>query len=358
MAVRLTDRFIASIKPSDTSDYVFDSVISGLAICTYPSGRKVFVFDWRENRRQRRTTIGKFPAWKIAKARIQAGKLRLKADTGQVVTTERGQRVAKLIETWQETVVLTRRPGTAVGYRRLIKAHIIPAFGKDDPKAITRNKVELWHGRIAARTPIHANRALGVLSSFMSWLEHDHKIERNPCRGVRRKPENERHVFLNESEIAAAHKALAGDNLDRPAALALRLALYTGCRIGEALGLTAEQIDADRKVWIKPASSTKQKKLHIVPLQGEALAIARKLLDLPRPKYEDCRQAWLRARKLIGRSDVKVHDLRHSRASSLARSGASLVQIGKLLGHNAPITTARYSHLVADDLRDLVERSS
>ena len=88
------------------------------------------------------------------------------------------------------------------------------------------------------------------------------------------------------------------------------------------------------------------------------LFATRALLGLPRPKYEDCRQAWLRARKLIGREDVRVHDLRHSRASSLARNGASLMQIGKVLGHTAPATTARYAHFIDSDLVDLIERSS
>ena len=46
-----------------------------------------------------------------------------------------------------------------------------------------------------------------------------------------------------------------------------------------------------------------------------------------------------------------------NRNQGLARNGASLVQIGKLLGHTAPITTARYLHLIDQDLRDLVERS-
>ena len=357
MPTRLTDRFIAAIRPSRVIKYVFDSEVGGLAIRVYPSGRKTFIFDWRAERRQKRVTIGQFPAWTTGKARASASRLRVRVDSGENVVPERGQRVADLIETWRETVRLTRRRGTAAGYARLLAAHVSPAFGKDMPAAITRNRVEVWHGRIAEATPIHANRALGVLSAFMGWLERDGKIERNPCRGVRRAPENQRHTFLNEAEIAAAHQALAGDTQDRPAALTLRLALLVGCRIGEALSITAEQIDSDRKIWIKPASSTKQRKLHIVPLQDEALAIARALLDLPRPKYEDCRQAWLRARKLIGREDVRVHDLRHSRASSLARNGASLVQIGKLLGHTAPITTARYLHLIDQDLRDLVERS-
>jgi integrase len=139
--------------------------------------------------------------------------------------------------------------------------------------------------------------------------------------------------------------------------LALRLALLTGARIGECISLSAGQLNASRKLWIKPASHTKQKKVHIVPLQPEALAIARELLAIGLPDYESCKRAWERARKIIGREDVRIHDLRHSRASALARGGASLPQIGRVLGHTAPATTQRYAHLVATDLVDLVERS-
>jgi len=357
MAERLTDRGIAAFKPSDSSVYHFDSEVSGLAVRVYPSGRKVFVFDWREHLKQRRITIGAFPVWTIGKARTHASHLRLKVDTGETVVPGRGGRVADLIEEWRAVVRLTRRPGTANGYSHMIDRHIIPAFGKDEPRAITRNRVEVWHGRMAERTPINANRALGVLSSFLSWVERDGKIDSNPCRGVRRRPENQRHVFLDSAEIERAHEALAGDN-NRSAALALRLALLTGCRIGETLTLAPEQIDAKRRLWIKPAAHTKQKKMHIVPLQTEAVAITQELLALGLPDYEGCKRAWERARKIIDRDDVRIHDLRHSRASALARSGASLIQIGRVLGHTAPATTARYSHLVDADLVDLVERTS
>ena len=60
---------------------------------------------------------------------------------------------------------------------------------------------------------------------------------------------------------------------------------------------------------------------------------------------------------VIGRPDVRIHDLRHTRATALARNGASLMQIGRVLGHTAPVSTARYAHLVDSDLVDLVERS-
>ena len=83
MAERLTDRGIAALKPSANSVYHFDTEVSGLAVRVYPSGIKSFIFDWRHHGHQRRITIGQHPAWTIGKARIHAGKLRLKADTGE-----------------------------------------------------------------------------------------------------------------------------------------------------------------------------------------------------------------------------------------------------------------------------------
>jgi integrase len=353
---RLTDRVIAALKPSSKSVYVYDTEVVGLACRLYPSGRRAFTFEWREGGRVRRKTLGRFPAWSIGKARERARRLRLRADLGESIAPQRGGRVEDLAEQWREVVDLTRRPSTAKSYRRLLDKQILPRFGKLEPRAITRNAIEQWHGEIAARTPIEANRALGVLSAFCSWLEHDRLIERNLCRGIRRCPENQRHVFLDADEIAAAHTALDADH-DRCAALALRLALLTGCRIGEALNLTAEQVDFKHALWVKAAGTTKQRRVHVVPLQRDALPVIRESLRLGPPDYDDCRRAWDRVKAALGRVNLRINDLRHSRASALARNGASLPQIGRVLGHSAPATTARYAHLVDKDVVDLVERS-
>ncbi|MFL5056077.1 MAG: tyrosine-type recombinase/integrase [Microvirga sp.] len=360
MAERLTDRTIAAIKPPTAgSVYYFDTEVAGLAVRVYATGRKVFVFDWRERQsgRQRRVTLGRSPAWTIGKAREHAGRLRLKADVGDTVAPRHGLRVAVLAEKWRGVVELTRRPLTARSYLRLLDNLILPRFGRGEAAAITRNAIEQWHGEIAQTRPIEANRAVATLSAFLSWLEHDRVIPLNPAKGIRRRPENARSVFLDEREIAAAHDVLAADH-DRAAALALRLALLTGCRIGEAIALAPAQIDVSRAVWVKPAAATKQRRLHIAPLSKAALLVAQELLRDDLPDYPACRRTWNRARIAIGRQDVRIHDLRHSRASALARGGASLVQIGKVLGHTAPSTTARYAHLIDRDLIDLVERTA
>lgn len=358
MPERLNDRMITAFRHPGGANSVmlYDSEIVGLAVRVYPSGVKAFTFDWTQHGKQRRIVIGRAPAWTIGKARAHAGRLRLKADVGESIASQRGSRVADLIEKWRELVRQTRRPSTFKSYSRLIDSHILPTFGKGDPRAITRNRIEAWHVGIAQKTPTEANRALAILSAFLTWLEHDELVDRNFAKGIERRTENHREVYLDADEIEAALAALDSDDSRGPA-LALKLALLTGARIGEVIGLNAGQIDAKRGVWTKPAATTKQNRLHIAPLSTEALATVSRLLKAGPPTYDQTRVVWDRVRTAIGRPDVRVHDLRHSRASALARNGASLLQIGKLLGHTAPVTTARYAHLVSDDLRDLNERT-
>ncbi|TGQ60212.1 hypothetical protein EN848_33480, partial [bacterium M00.F.Ca.ET.205.01.1.1] len=60
--------------------------------------------------------------------------------------------------------------------------------------------------------------------------------------------------------------------------------------------------------------------------------------------------------KIVVTPSARIHDLRHTYASVLASAGLSLPIIGALLGHSQPATTARYSHLMDDPLRQATER--
>jgi integrase len=64
--------------------------------------------------------------------------------------------------------------------------------------------------------------------------------------------------------------------------------------------------------------------------------------------YKSLSAAWILVRGYSALDDVRLHDLRHSYASLAAARGISLQMIGKLLGHKAPATTARYAHLARD----------
>ena len=53
---------------------------------------------------------------------------------------------------------------------------------------------------------------------------------------------------------------------------------------------------------------------------------------------------------------VRTHDLRHSFASELVSRGASLYQVGKLLGHTQASTTMRYAHFHDESLREATNK--
>jgi integrase len=96
-----------------------------------------------------------------------------------------------------------------------------------------------------------------------------------------------------------------------------------------------------------------------VPLSPFAVAVLRKQLSR---RVADCphvfpsrladgkpmgniRRTWARAKKEAGLpADLRVHDLRHSFATTLANKGVGLFEIGRLLGHANLASTSRYAH--------------
>jgi site-specific recombinase XerD len=70
----------------------------------------------------------------------------------------------------------------------------------------------------------------------------------------------------------------------------------------------------------------------------------------------EIKKSWAALTRAAGISDLRLHDLRHSYASALVSSGASLPLIGAMLGHASPATTARYSHMFADPQRAAAEK--
>jgi integrase len=75
-------------------------------------------------------------------------------------------------------------------------------------------------------------------------------------------------------------------------------------------------------------------------------------------RLSDLQPFWQRVRARAGLKDVRIHDLRHSFASTALAAGQGLPMIGKLLGHTQVQTTARYAHLAADPVKSAAEEVS
>ena len=133
------------------------------------------------------------------------------------------------------------------------------------------------------------------------------------------------------------------------------LALATGARKMELLRLTWRDIDL-RRAQIA-LEQTKNRERRALPLTGLALEEVARLAKVRRldtallfPRADgrqpiDIRYAWAQALHAAGITDCRFHDLRHSCASYLAMSGASLVEIAAVLGHKTLQMVQRYAHL-------------
>ncbi len=185
----------------------------------------------------------------------------------------------------------------------------------------------------------------------------------NPCRYVEKYREEKRERFLSTAELAnlaAVLDAAETNNTESPFVItAIRLAIFTGARIGEMLGLKWDHVDIERAMLLLPESKTGKKAIYLSP---PALAVLAKVPRIEGNPFVICgdkhgaalvniQKPWRRIRAKAGLPDLRIHDLRHSFASVAASGGLSLPMIGKLLGHTQAATTERYAHLAADPIR-------
>lgn len=184
---------------------------------------------------------------------------------------------------------------------------------------------------------------------------------RNPAQHAEMRREHHREKYLTETELRALFQAL-DEEPSRTAASAIALLAATGARRGEALAARWEHIDLDRQMWVVPRSKS-GKRRHI-PLSNAALRI---LSQIPRPlecpwvfpgqdpdhHLEGLRKAWLRIKASANLpTDLRIHDLRHTFASTLVSKGRTLYEVGELLGHSQVSMTMRYAHLEPQRLID------
>jgi integrase len=212
-----------------------------------------------------------------------------------------------------------------------------------------------------------------VCSKMFSLAVRWRMRDSNPVRGVERNHETRRRRYLTGDELPRLVEALAAYP-DPQAANIIRLLLMTGARSGEVFGMRWADIDTEQGVWTKLASSTKQKQDHTVPLSAPARMLLTEIAATQQAKGKTLgswvfpstknpsghvagmERSWASILKQAGITGLRVHDLRHSFASELVSSGASLPLIGALLGHSNPNTTARYAHLFDDPMRKAVDR--
>ena len=377
---KLTKRTIEALEPAERDYFVWDTELSGLGIRVFPTGRKQFVLQYRYGRTSRRMSLGRFGAITPDQARGLAlqGLAKLRSDIDPQLE-RRERRTALTVRELatrfdDEHIAVHLKASTAKEYRRNLKLFINPAIGHLRITDVIRADIAKYHHDWRHR-PYQANRNLEIISKMFNLAElwGLRPDGTNPRRHIKKYPEKKRERFFSASELQAIGRVLREMEIERieltSAIAAVRLLLFTGCRLGEILTLKWEHVDLESRALRLPDSKTGAKVVHLGQPAIELLTTLRRLPENPfvitgrndGAALTDLQPFWQRVRGRAGLKDARIHDIRHTFASVAVSNGQSLPMIGKLLGHTQVQTTARYAHLAnapvieaANDVSELI----
>lgn len=363
-ARRFTDKFIASLKPKGARFEVYEG--GGFAVRVSPAGGRTWIWFYRFDGRQRRMTLGEYPAMGLADARVKLADARKLLERGidpgdrevQQKQAERtAERVAELVDAYLEKWARPRKRSAAED-ERILRKDVLPAWGRRKAKDIARRDVIALLDAIVDRgSPIAANRTLAVVRRMFGWALSRDLVPASPCAAVKAPAkESRRDRVLTGEEIARLWRALGDPEtaISLPIRLALKFQLATAQRKGEVINAEWHELDLAAGVWTIPGEKAKNGMSHRVPLSP----IARAVLDvIPEPRAgwlfpsprakgpvggQSVDHAMHRSREALGIGDATPHDLRRTAASHMTSIGVSRFVVSKVLNHAEAGVTAVY----------------
>lgn len=292
--------------------------------------------------------------------------------------------VREFLEKWlSASVKPSVKVRTYEGYESIVRVRVFPHLGRKslvrvNPLDLQSLYTALAESGLSARSVQHTHRVLHLaFTQAMRW----NMLTRNPCDGVTppQAPRPELRV-LNQEQVTA----LLDATREHPVSALYVLAVTTGMRIGELLGLKWQDIDLDAGklvvqralqrqneaglVFVEPKTTRSRR---TIMLSQRAVAAVRRhkarqnelrLLtgsewqdhDLiftnstggaPDPGWQ--RQIFQEELAKAGLPRLRFHDLRHTAATMLLSQGVHPKVVSEMLGHaSITLTLDTYSHLV------------
>lgn len=376
---KISKSIVDKAKPKNTDYIIWDEGVPGFGVRIYKSGVKSYVFQYRKGKRTRRIALGKHGVLTPSKARYKAIEFWNDVNGGGDPSADRYKvnsqiNMSELCDQYLIEGCSHKKPSTLATDKGRINRHIKPLLGSLKASEVSSDDVhKFMHDIISGKTATDqktksrgrarvtggkgtASRTVGLLGGIFSFAIQKGLRPDNPVRLVKKPKDQKRERFLSDEELKLLFKFLnepVGVALNPNVVPALKLLLLTGCRKSEILELKWNYIDFKNSYLRLPDSKTGEKK---VPLNDYSIQTLEKLPHVKGNQYvfassnddhyKGLQKGWQKVRTHLNMEDVRIHDLRHSFATMLASQGASLLLIGKMLGHSDPKTTQIYAHLV------------
>lgn len=372
-----------------------DSVLPGLYLIVQPSGAKSWAVRYRHQGRPRKHTLGPLATLPLAEARAR-GRAALQAvaagrdPAGEDKLARGGPQdlfqsvVADFIV---RHVRVNNKRRTSEEVERLFKLHVMPAWSERDIKAITRRDVvDLLDAVVDLGRPIAANRTFAAVRKFFNWCVERGIVDASPCDRVRQPTvEKSRDRVLNDVELTLVSRA--AERIGWPFGTLILVLLLTGQRRDEVAGLRRSEITGN--LWTIPGRRTKNGLPNEVPLSAPVLELLKRAPRLSGDELvfsttgHTAISGFSRAKTQLDRAILQIeneiageggreplkhtqvmswrlHDLRRTLASGLARLGEPIHVIEAILNHRtgaiSGVAAVYNRHSYRDEKRTALEK--
>lgn len=284
LAAPLTATQIKNAKPAAKAVTLFDGVETGLHVLIQPNSTKTFRLKAKIEGKDRRLTVGTFPAMSLADAREEASKLKKQIKQGIDPTAAAAAVntfavVAEKFIDWKSTVL--KRAGTTIRkYRECLKNDLLPTLGNKDIATIHTAEVVHVLESIDKRSNSLAHKNSELVSMVIKYaIQRGFRppyTQLDLSGVIARKPSKPKTI---PADLPATFKRI-DEYQESVMRFAMQLQFLTWLRASETMGGRWEEIDFKKREWRPAAARMKMKRPHVVPLPRQALALLRELKKL------------------------------------------------------------------------------
>ena len=350
--IHMTKSAVDALKAASKDAVYWDGGLPGFGVKVTPRGRKVFVVLYRiggAGSRLRKYTIGPYGRVTLQMARAEAQKVLAARLEGRDPATEKREskrrmttdRVDDLIEIFIVQHVSKTRKAAEIA--RLLRREVVSRWGNRCIHAIGKRDIVELASEIAQRgTPMAANTLLKVIKTYLNWCVGRAVIDASPAEGIPLPgKEVARDRVLTNNELVSVIRA-ARQIGGAYGGIVVMLAL-TGQRREEVAQMVWNEIDFNSRTWTLPGSRTKNGKPHIVHLSEPCIKLIQRTSRLGsyvfsnsgvRP-FRNFTSAKRALDELSGVTDWRLHDLRRTCVSGMARLGVPPHVADKILNHQS-----------------------
>lgn len=350
--IHMTKSAVDALKAANKDTVYWDAGLPGFGVKVTPRSRKVFVVLYRiggAGSRLRKYTIGPYGRVTLQMARAEAQKVLAARLEGRDPATEKREskrrmtadRVDDLIEVFIVQHVSKTRKAAEIS--RLLRREVVSRWGNRCVHAIGKRDIVELASEIAQRgTPMAANTLLKVIKTFLNWCVGRAVIDASPAEGVPLPgKEVARDRVLTNNELASVIRA--GRQIGGAYGGIVEMLALTGQRREEVAQMVGDEIDFNCRTWTLPGSRTKNGKPHIVHLSEACIKLIKRAsrsgsyvfsISGVRP-FQNFTNAKRALDELSGVTGWRLHDLRRTCVSGMARLGVPPHVADKILNHQS-----------------------